>query len=67
MSAVALEDLLKRLEAVLGRLADGTAPLDRLIADHEEASRLLAEAEERFRAISAEVTAAGPIEDGKPL
>ena len=66
MSAVALEELLKQLERVLGRLADGSAPLDRLVADHEEASRLLAEAEQRFRAISAEVTAAMPVEDGKP-
>jgi exodeoxyribonuclease VII small subunit len=36
-----LDGLLDRLEAVIGRLSDPTAPLERLVADHEEAGRLV--------------------------
>lgn len=66
MSAAGLEDLLGQLEAVLGRLADGSLPLDRLVADHEEATRLLAQAEERFRAISAQALAGALGEERPP-
>ena len=54
-SEPALEDLLTRLETLIGRLADGRAPLEQLVADHEEATRLLAGAEERFKALAARV------------
>ena len=43
-----LEELLERLEAALGRMADGSAALDQLVSAHEEAGRLLAAAEARF-------------------
>jgi exodeoxyribonuclease VII small subunit len=36
-----LDGLLDRLEAVIGRLADPTSPLERLVADFEEAGRLV--------------------------
>ncbi len=38
------EELLASLEQTIGRLAEGTAPLDELVAAHERAARLLAEA-----------------------
>ena len=38
-------DVLDRLERTTGRLADADSPLDDLVAAHEEAVRLLAEAE----------------------
>jgi len=37
-----LDDLLAELEKTIGKLADGTAPLEELVAAHERASRLLA-------------------------
>jgi len=39
------EELLASLEQTISRLADGTAPLDELVAAHERARRLLADAE----------------------
>ena len=36
-----LDGLLDRLEAVIGRLSDPGAPLERLVADYEEAGRLV--------------------------
>jgi exodeoxyribonuclease VII small subunit len=36
-----LDGLLDRLEAVIGRLSDPSAPLERLVADYEEAGRLV--------------------------
>jgi exonuclease VII small subunit len=38
-------DVLDRLERTTGRLADANSPLDELVAAHEEALKLLAEAE----------------------
>lgn len=43
-----LDELLGRLDTLLGRLADGRGPLDELVADHEEATRLLEQAEGRL-------------------
>jgi exodeoxyribonuclease VII small subunit len=43
-----LEALLARLEALVGRLADQSAPLDRLVGDYTEARRLLDLAERRL-------------------
>ena len=39
------EDVLDRLEATIGRLADGSAPLEQLVAAHQRALKLLDEAE----------------------
>jgi exodeoxyribonuclease VII small subunit len=47
------EELLAGLEQTIGRLADGTAPLDELVAAHERAARLLAEAQARLEALKA--------------
>jgi exodeoxyribonuclease VII small subunit len=44
-------DVLDRLEKVIGRLADGTAPLDDLVAAHQEALKLLDEAEGELKAL----------------
>jgi len=44
-------DVLDRLEKAIGRLADGTAPLDELVAAHEEALGLLDEAEAELKAM----------------
>jgi exodeoxyribonuclease VII small subunit len=43
-----LDELLAGLEAALQRLADPSAPLDRAVADYEQARRLLAAAEVRL-------------------
>ncbi len=45
MSEPGLDELLDRLEKAIGRLADGSAPIDRLVGAYEEATRLAAEAE----------------------
>ena len=42
------EELLASLEQTISRLADGTAPLEELVAAHERARRLLADAETRL-------------------
>jgi exodeoxyribonuclease VII small subunit len=47
------EQLLASLEQTIGRLADGTAPLDELVAAHERAARLLSEAEKRLESLRA--------------
>jgi len=47
------EELLASLEHTIGRLADGTAPLDELVAAHERAARLLIEAQTRLEALKA--------------
>ena len=51
------EELLSSLEQTIGRLADGTAPLDELVAAHERAARLLAEAETRLDSLKARAEA----------
>lgn len=43
-----LDEMLGRLDVLLGRLADGRGPLDELVADHVEATRLLEQAEARL-------------------
>jgi exodeoxyribonuclease VII small subunit len=45
-----LDDLLDRLDALTARLLDPAAPLDRLVADYEEANRLLEAAQARLEA-----------------
>ena len=48
------EELLASLEQTIGRLADGTAPLDELVAAHQRAARLLAQAQARLEALKAQ-------------
>jgi exonuclease VII small subunit len=51
MSEDAPADVLDRLEKAIGRLADGTAPLEELVAAHQEALRLLGEAEVELKGL----------------
>jgi exonuclease VII small subunit len=44
-------DVLDRLEKAIGRLADGTAPLDELVAAHAEALGLLDEADAQLKSL----------------
>jgi exodeoxyribonuclease VII small subunit len=44
-------DVMDRLEVTIGRLADGSAPLEELVAAHEQAVSLLAEAEAELQAL----------------
>lgn len=50
---LAFEELLARLEGTIAQLAEGTAPLDELVAAHHRAAGLLAEAEERLGELKA--------------
>ncbi len=43
-----LETILGELEKSIGKLADGTAPLDELVSAHERALKLLSDAQARF-------------------
>jgi exodeoxyribonuclease VII small subunit len=51
------EELLASLEQTIGRLADGTAPLDELVAAHERAALLLAAAQARLESLKARADA----------
>ncbi len=53
----AFEELLASLEQTIGRLAEGTAPLDELVAAHERAVQLLAAAEVRLESLKARADA----------
>ncbi|TMF32486.1 MAG: transcription antitermination factor NusB [Chloroflexi bacterium] len=46
-------DLLAELEATMGKLAEGTSPLDELVAAHQRAVRLLADAQSRLANLKA--------------
>jgi len=50
-----LDALLDRLEAVIGRLSDSGAPLERLVADYEEAGRLVEAAQGQLDAATERV------------
>ena len=50
-----LDALLDRLEVLIGRLADPNAPLDRLVADFEAASRLVEAAQAQLAAAAERV------------
>jgi exodeoxyribonuclease VII small subunit len=52
-STASFEDVLARLESTIAQLADGTAPLDELVAAHQRAAGLLSEAEARLDALKA--------------
>lgn len=45
------EETLASLEKTIAQLADGTAPLDELVAAHQRAAGLLADAEQRLAAL----------------
>jgi exodeoxyribonuclease VII small subunit len=47
------EEVLARLESTIAQLADGTAPLDELVAAHQRAAGLLADAEARLGVLRA--------------
>lgn len=47
-----LDALLDRLEAAIGRLSDPSAPLERLVADFEEAGRLVESAQSQLDAVT---------------
>jgi exodeoxyribonuclease VII small subunit len=48
LAATGFEEIVTGLEKTIGQLAAGTAPLDELVAAHERAARLLAEAQQRL-------------------
>lgn len=48
-----LDELLAELEKSIARLADGTAPLDDLVAAHHRAQELLTEAQSRLAELQA--------------
>ncbi len=58
--APGLDALLDRLEAVIARLADPGAPLERLVGDFEEASRLVEAAQAQLDAATARVSGPEP-------
>ena len=47
------EDLLATLEKTIAELASGTAPLEELVAAHQRAVRILAEAQSRLDVLKA--------------
>ena len=51
--AATFEEVLARLESTIAKLADGTAPLDELVAAHQRAAGLLSDAEERLEELRA--------------
>lgn len=53
-----LDALLDRLEAVIGRLSDPGAPLERLVADYETAGRLVEAAQRQLDAATQRLEAA---------
>ena len=57
--AATLDELLDRVEALIARLADPAAPLERLVTDYEEATRLLAAAQARLDAAAERVAQQG--------
>ena len=48
---VGFEETVDRLERTIATLAEGTAPLEQLVAAHTEAVRLLAQANARLRVL----------------
>jgi exodeoxyribonuclease VII small subunit len=45
------DETLAKLEKTIEQLADGSAPLDELVAAHQRAASLLSDAEERLEAL----------------
>jgi len=55
--ALGLDALLDRLEALIAGLSDPMAPLERLVADFEEAGRLVGAAQAQLEAAAARLPA----------
>jgi len=55
-----LDAVLERLEKVIAKLAGGSGPLDELVSAHEEATRLVDEAQARLRALMTELDVEAP-------
>jgi exodeoxyribonuclease VII small subunit len=55
-----LDATLDQLEVLIGRLADPGAPLERLVADFEEAGRLVEAAQARLEAAAERVASVQP-------
>ena len=55
-----LDGLLDRLERVIGRLSDPAAPLERLVADFEEAGRLVEAAQAQLDAAAERAAGLAP-------
>jgi exodeoxyribonuclease VII small subunit len=53
MQGLSFEALLARLESNIALLAEGSAPLDELVAAHQLAAGLLSEAERRLESLTA--------------
>ena len=53
LQALSFEALLARLESTISLLAEGSAPLDELVAAHQRAAGLLSEAERRLESLKA--------------
>ena len=53
VETVRFEDLLETLEKTIAELATGTAPLEELVAAHQRAVRILAEAQSRLDELKA--------------
>jgi exodeoxyribonuclease VII small subunit len=53
------EDLLASLEKTIAELAGGTAPLEELVAAHQRAVRILAEAQSRLDVLKARADQVG--------
>ena len=53
LQALSFEALLARLESTISLLAEGSAPLDELVAAHQLAGGLLSEAERRLESLKA--------------
>ena len=53
MQGLSFEALLARLESNISLLAEGSAPLDELVAAHQLAAGLLSEAERRLESLTA--------------
>jgi len=58
-----LDGLLDRLETVIGRLSDPSAPLERLVADYEEAGRLVDAAQGQLDAATRLLAMPAPARD----
>lgn len=57
-----LDEVLERLEKEIARLAEGTAPVEDLVAGHETAQKLIDQAQAELRSLMAEL--APPPEPG---
>ena len=50
-SPAGLDELIAQLEQAIGKLSEGSAPLEELVGSYERANRLLREADERLEAL----------------